>query len=425
VRQIGAIDLRRCEAVPARQVLILDPLGAAATTAYASRLRALGAAVQEEDFPGYDRLVCDSNVNEFPELACARLLAWLQATIPAGARAGADPRPVRRALLHPPGAIERPLRFGEAACLFGMLCQPDRIAGSGLAVLICNTGSDPHYGIGRLSVMLARRLAGAGVASLRLDFSGIGDSIGGPTDMRTHVYETARNADIDAALTALQGLGYDRFILAGVCSGAYHAFHTTLSEPRVEGLVMANLARFLWRTGDSVETVRRQSMRSTVFYIDGLKTRRVWRRMLRGDVNVPGIAWLLTKRLTHRIAYAALLPAVAVAERLGLESRLRFPQRALRRLARRGVKLLLVVGREDPGLDEIEAHFGTRGRTLAAFPDTRLEIVPDIDHMLGRQAARERFVTLFQDFLRDQYGIAAPESPPACEETEAAIRLAS
>lgn len=152
-------------------------------------------------------------------------------------------------VLHQDCCRETSLRFGEQRDLFGILCEPERETKFDLVVLIGNTGGDPHYGFARFSVELSRRLARVGIASLRLDFAGLGDSIdsmrGG--EGSTQVFNTDRTGDFQAAIEALALLGYRRFALSGLCSGAYHAYQGGLTDPRIEALLLINLPWFSLR----------------------------------------------------------------------------------------------------------------------------------------------------------------------------------
>ena len=67
------------------------------------------------------------------------------------------------------GQIETPIGFGPDNGLFGILCEPET-GEPDIAVIICGGGRNPHYGVGRSAVYLARHLAAAGIASLRMDF---------------------------------------------------------------------------------------------------------------------------------------------------------------------------------------------------------------------------------------------------------------
>jgi len=386
IRDIGQIDLRRLGAMPAPDVLILDSAGARPVQELAGRLRDLDAEVRLDGFPGYDMLMRDSHLNAPPREAYGRVLAWLDERPPGRPARTAAPGP---AVLHPPGAVERPCRFGEGERLFGMLCEPAGPVRGEIAVIIGNTGGDPHYGLGDLSVALARRLAGAGVASLRMDYAGLGDSLNGPEDAQPHLFDTPRLPDLQAAMAVLEGAGYRRFVAAGICSGAYHALHAALADERVVGLYLVNLPKYRWRFGDEADVVQRRAMRSTHAYLQGLKQPDIWRRMLRREIHAGRITALLARRLLRRLALRA-----------GGSMAARFPRQALTALSRRGVRTAIVHGLDDPGLDELEAHFGRLGRRLAALPHVGVTIVPEIDHAVSHRVARERAIELLLEHVR-------------------------
>jgi exosortase A-associated hydrolase 1 len=96
----------------------------------------------------------------------------------------------------------------------------------------------PQYRVGshRQFVLLARRLADAGVAVLRFDLAGMGDSSGPQV-----TFETA-NSNVAAAMDALLGsCGHVRSVaLWGLCDGASAALMYAARDARVAGLVILN-----------------------------------------------------------------------------------------------------------------------------------------------------------------------------------------
>ena len=81
------------------------------------------------------------------------------------------------------------------------------------------------------------------MTSLRLDLEGIGDSDGDEElfDDVAHFHGEQFFAQTRAALDALEGAGLgNRFILVGLCSGAYWAFHAALADDRVAAALMIN-----------------------------------------------------------------------------------------------------------------------------------------------------------------------------------------
>ena len=87
-------------------------------------------------------------------------------------------------------------------------------------------------------------MGGRGVPVIRVDIEGIGDAGGeggkyaeGDEAFYTpNLVEQARGA-----LELAEELGLpDRFVLGGLCSGAYWSFELAASDPRVRGIMMLN-----------------------------------------------------------------------------------------------------------------------------------------------------------------------------------------
>jgi len=134
-----------------------------------------------------------------------------------------------------PRLRERPVLFGRTESLVGVLTQPTGLP-SAISVVILGAGILHRVGPSRVSVHLARRLAGIGCTVLRFDLSGIGDS---PMDPRASSLEASVLADIDDAITTvLEEGGSDGVILLGFCSGADNAYHVAAHDPRVKGVVL-------------------------------------------------------------------------------------------------------------------------------------------------------------------------------------------
>jgi pimeloyl-ACP methyl ester carboxylesterase len=250
IEQMRAADLASLALPAALPVAIF-------TRATAEKINARLASWRERDIRfacadlgGLDAMLRPSHHGGEPELAPAALLDWLRREIPPDARPRrAAPRQPQFAALILPGCMETPLRFGAARHLAGIVCRPARERFPGFAVLICNAGGNPRHGFARFGVECARTLAQAGVTSLRFDFAGLGDSIhiSVGEDLQTDVFTEDRTADVRAALDALEALGFDRFALHGLCSGAYHAVHAACADPRITQLYAINLPWFSLR----------------------------------------------------------------------------------------------------------------------------------------------------------------------------------
>ena len=126
---------------------------------------------------------------------------------------------------------ERALRIGRPTPLIGVLSEPDNFDPDKPMVLILNSGIMHHIGTCRLSVKIARSLAKEGLASVRFDYSSIGDSA--PRRGAEAFEESAPReaAEVMDYLTSKRGV--KKFILYGLCSGADAAYTTALVDDRV------------------------------------------------------------------------------------------------------------------------------------------------------------------------------------------------
>ncbi|WWT75605.1 hypothetical protein V8H18_04740 [Lautropia mirabilis] len=154
---------------------------------------------------------------------------------------------------------EETLCFGPEARLIGTITQPaDRAArpGSQPGLILLNAGMLPRVGPHRLNVELARTAAVQGLTAIRFDLPGLGDS--GFTNSRLSHEEQTRAA-IEDAMALLAGTPFapDRFLIAGLCSGADAGFQMAQNDPRIVGLFMMEPYYFPNRFSGMFRTLRR------------------------------------------------------------------------------------------------------------------------------------------------------------------------
>jgi pimeloyl-ACP methyl ester carboxylesterase len=239
IRTVDLLDLR----LPAGcKVAIHARRQTEALTERAAAWRMAGHDVSYQSLSKLEAFLRPSHLTDEANADVSDILAWLGRSVEP-----TDTRPPVEVIFDKPalrseGWVETPLRFGTDQRLFGVLCRPV-YAEPDVAVVIGNAAGNPHHGFARFSVEFARRLAQAGVASLRIDFAGLGDSLGpsGEAEACTHVFEVDRSSDMSDALDALVALGYRRFSAHGLCSGAYHALQATLADARFGALLTINL----------------------------------------------------------------------------------------------------------------------------------------------------------------------------------------
>jgi len=374
---------------PVERVLILTSSTSRNANRLASHMGGLGVDVTQAEFKPLREHDSDGYV--VPATGLAVIRHWLPATIEDESRPAWCPN--IDATLGDDNFLERPLRFGSD--LFGTLCCPRADGQPGRVVVIGNSGAGPRYGYSRFHVLLARRLAAEGIASLRFDFAGLGDSPPLASGTGAHVYETDRGPDIRAAIDALERLGYCRFVTAGICSGSYHAWRATLHDERIDTLLMVNPATFSWRDGQSLGTMIHTSAHSTRYYFSTMSRGSGWKRLLSRQLDVRRALRTIRAQTTRRLSGAI----GNVAGLVGWPTQSSTPFRTMRRLSRRGVRVLVIMAADDAGLDVLSAHFGRYGRRLAKLRGAEVHIEANLDHSVTRRTMQEEVSGKMLDFL--------------------------
>ena len=400
VALIGKADLRPLQFPTGFPIAIFAQSSSAALTACIDNWTRGGATVVPHGFDGLAPLLRHNLVEACDAADFTHLIAWVSGAIPAQPIAG----PARRhhATLQQPGYTETPLCFGPGNRLFGMMCEPARVQAK-LAVIIANSGRDPHYGFARFGVDFARRLAAQGIASVRLDFAGLGDSLGPPGQegLLSHVFETDRTADLSAALDGLEARGYQNFAVHGLCAGAYHGLHAAVADPRITTLLFVNLPTFAWKAGDTIDFFNRQQL-TTGHFLSQLRDQAWWWRLAHGKVPLGA---LLQAQLLSRWQG---LSAMALAK-LG---RLPPAQRIMRDLSARDTRILFLFSPDDVGVETFQQAFGVGDTGLRHFPSATMTIVPGLDHYLSTPAMREATIAIMLDFLAPLHEAASSDPAP-------------
>ena len=276
---------------------------------------------------------------------------------------------------------EEAVSFGDGAALVGVITGPDgpRLQVQSAGVILLNQGMIHRVGPNRIYVKLARRLAAEGLTVLRFDFSGIGDSPPGstdvPSDLRT-VVETR------AAMDCLSELrGCDRFILMGICSGAVNSINTAAQDPRVSGVVQINPQFFSRELSSYVEARRGQYWRAL------LANPRRWYRPLTGQANYR----MLRTRLRGLFVRGKQASAAAtkVASEFG-------------ELTERGVSLLLVYSARDWGLQYFEIMKGGAIDALVESGELRVEMMHGADHTFTPLRSQAQLLDLIAGWTHDR-----------------------
>ncbi len=170
--------------------------------------------------------------------------------------------------------VEQPVLFkcGDAQ-LMGIASIPAQAFHRGVVIVV----GGPQYRTGshRQFTLLCRQLAADGIASLRFDYHGMGDSEGPPALGVDGIAADIRCA-IDAFLARASGV--TEIVLWGLCGAASASALYAPGDARVTGLVMLNP----WvRTEQGHAKTQLQH-----YYLARLLNREFWLRMVSGNVNL-------------------------------------------------------------------------------------------------------------------------------------------
>ena len=163
--------------------------------------------------------------------------------------------------------------FDCAGCrLPGILTQPETPLDTGVLILV----GGPQYRAGshRQFTLLARQMAAQGIAAMRFDYRGMGDSEG---EART--FETVTE-DIRAAINAFfeRTPSVRRVAIWGLCDAASSALLYAHTDTRVSRLILLNP----W-VHTEAGAARAQLK---YYYLSRLTQRSFWTKLLTGKVNM-------------------------------------------------------------------------------------------------------------------------------------------
>jgi alpha-beta hydrolase superfamily lysophospholipase len=332
VAALEALDLAALPTHQARtrRALVLGRDGLRSDERLRELLERAGASVRVADGPGYGEMMLEPQDARPPTGVFALVGEWLAEAAAPRAAATLEPAPppmerpapIAESEPEPEGGASEELELLSGGVLlreravyvdrregqlFGVLTEPVSSRRELCAVLL-NAGPQRHVGPNRMWVEIARRWAARGVPTLRIDLAAIGDSDGDATALVrvASLYVPEYIEQVHSVLDMLGERGLpQRFVLLGLCSGAYWSMHAALQDERVAGIVMLNPRALIFdewtyalrRTRDLREQMARGS---------------TWRRVLRGEIT-----------LARHLETARAISARA----------LRAPQRARERLA--------------------------------------------------------------------------------------------
>lgn len=399
---IGVVDLRKMALKPAPNVLIVERDDMPVQAHWAEALNALKVNVRVAQWPGYRSMMVDPQSSQVPSEIFDGVISTLKEWA-----AAEDFHQIQLATLDlgegpltnsyvTGGFHERAIRINmDEGALVGVLTTPTGSAISKKGVLLINSGSVHSIGPNRLWVRLARSWAARGIAVLRLDLSGLGDSPARIGRIENVVYSVDAGDDIAVAIRFMrEQCQIEECHLLGLCSGAFHGFKAAVKGVPLSSTVLINPLTFFWELGKPLDGIKDYEVVAQASkYKRQLFSMAPWRKLLGGKLDLSYLLAFAARKL--ETALRSRLEAVARLLHIPLKQDL---ARELLIASQTGAQhFIFAVG--DPGIELLRSQGKRSLARLISEKKVTIDFVPDADHTFTRQEARDRLVVVLDRLM--------------------------
>jgi len=278
--------------------------------------------------------------------------------------------------------MEELVAFASAGTtLFGVLSVPEGETPARGVVLVhgWSTGrSGPH----EMFVHLARAFARGGIAALRFDLAGRGNSDGdyNATSVDLMIQNTA-----DASAFIRQRFGLDSNAVAGICSGGNVAIGAAITDTRIDKIIALSTLPFTEpeaaADGDFKANIKKSSS-SLRSYVRKVYSAESWRKFFRGEINFSMIKKTLFGHFRRDVGTVG--KKISAIDVMG-------------RLKDYGGSVLFIYGSNDPDAKEAEAHY--RGFADASGIQSDVLIIDGANHNFYSLAWEQKIAGRILSFM--------------------------
>lgn len=434
--QQTASELSKCSLLQARprcsHVLLVNRDDATHDVRVVVHLQSLKTSLDQCVVPGVSDMLLEPHKNRVATKAIDEIVAWLsekidfvQTTEQFEPRTSFGCAEQSRAMCRSFGPTttevsgrqgvplrETLLRIGTSPDLFGILSEPAVAVSPELPVVVLlNAGAAYRIGPGRMTTEMAREFSSNGFRCLRLDFCGLGDSVTDDPVRDNDSYSSTAFRDVQIAFQHLRDrFGSQKFVLAGLCSGAYVAFQSAaqFDDPGLIESILINPLTFYWCDGMSLETAPTRELIREHYYLASALQPNKWLKLLSGrsQIGIGGALRLVGRKLRfsqrtrslptelHASTARATGPSHPVTEDLAQD---------LRQIAAARRQLSMFFSTTDPGYSILTGQAGRQVRRMIRRGQLQTTFIENADHTFSRQEARRKLIQLMTQHLRQRY----------------------
>lgn len=267
----------------------------------------------------------------------------------------------------------------DGDALYGIVSMPVPAARRGVLIVV----GGPQYRAGshRQFTALARALAADGIAAMRFDYRGMGDSDGAMRDFET-VGDDLRAA-VDAFFASVPGM--EEVVLWGLCDGASAALFYAGSDHRVAGLVLLNP----WARTEA--SIARTTLKH--YYGARLLDPALWKKLASGRFDFAAAGGSLFRLLSPALKMQRALPQAALAP---------LPQRLFDGMRSFKGKVLLIFSGADLTAAEFLEMVKGEPRWQQVVREARVtqQRIEDADHTFSRRVWKDQVARWTGEWVR-------------------------
>ena len=433
VEDISAINLAKLKPNIARS-LIIPRDDFTADTKLNDAWQEQGLNVEQRELPGSADMILNAYYAIVPHETIKETVAWVKSGITTQATTTPE-TPVHGALTtsvelqHYNGCQQSSAQavsvretiywYGPDKSRFAILVEPSANINPDLPTLvISNSGSTHRVGPSRLYVLLARECARMGMRTLRLDMPGLGDSYVTNMEEENITYINESSKEIKFALQALrESHQCEKFILTGLCSGAFFSFVAAyeLKEVDIVECMLINPLTFYWQDGMTVEDSPLTTYSNWNWYKQALRNSESWKKLFSGKIDFK----LLLGTVTERIRLIVSSKLAAWKNESGKDkqdendkgpddasdSKLIYKNlhKNLKSIAELDRHLSFILAKKDPGYDIMKLGAGKLVKKLRRKKKISLHFIENADHTFSKYKPRCAALTEMVEHIHKRY----------------------
>jgi len=299
--------------------------------------------------------------------------------------------------------IERFVKFGTDNNSFGIITEPLSVNQKLPVIILPNSGANHHAGPNRLYVNIARKLASIGFICLRFDLNSIGDSLSHER-LEHDVYPALSENEIIACQQLLcRKYNTEKFILIGLCSGAYTAFNAAqkIKKNNISESILINPLTFHWEEGMTLSDSSVSTYHAWGWYKKAITNKESWIKFFTGKINYQVLITALKDRLIDRYESTFLNLFHSTEDSHNKSSKL--PSKINFICNERNIDLTFIFSDTDPGLDILMLNSGRLVKKLINMKKVAIYTIKKSDHTFSKYQPRKKAIEILVSHLSKKY----------------------